>query len=298
MEMAVTLPEALTEMPVKAFLMQQGISRTLWKRIKHSGTFRLNGKPAIAARTLVKSGDLLSWETEKISAIEPEALPLSIIYEDSALLIADKPAGQLVHPTTKVAKGTLGNAVLAHFLANGEQHTYHPVHRLDKDTSGLVLIAKLPQVQYLLANRKGSKKFQRDYLAICEGTPSPQTGSITAPIARALPSIILRKVAEDGQRACTHYETIESRNGLSLIRLRLETGRTHQIRVHMSHIGCPLAGDELYGGQRERIGRQALHAYRLQFLHPLTREAINVTAPLPQDMKNLLQQEEFSKFPF
>ena len=298
MHMAVTLPEALAEMPVKAFLMQQGISRTLWKRIKHSGTFCLNGQPAIAANTVVKTGDTVSWEVEKSSDIRPEKLPLSVIYEDTGLLIVNKPAGQLVHPTTKEAYGTLGNAVLAHFLANGERHAYHPVHRLDRETSGLVLIAKLPQIQYLLTGRDGTKKFHREYIAICEGVPSPSAGIIDAPIARALPSIILRRVAEDGQSARTHYETIESKHGLSLVRLRLETGRTHQIRVHMAHIGCPLAGDDLYGGSKALISRQALHAYRLHFRHPLTQKAMNVTAPLPLDMEKLLQQEEFSKFHF
>ncbi|MBQ7498869.1 MAG: RluA family pseudouridine synthase [Selenomonas sp.] len=288
----VALSEALATMPAKAFLRQQGISNTLWKRIKHSGTFKVNGEIVNAARTMLKDGDTVSYQVEKPTDIEPEALPLDIRYEDEYLLIVNKPPGQLVHPTTKEAHGTLAGAVLYHYKGNGEAHSYHPIHRLDRDTSGLVLIAKEPQVQYLLAARDGTKLFHREYLAIVEGRPEPPEGLIDAPIARALPSIILRKVSPEGKEARTHYKTLScfAREGheLSLVELRLETGRTHQIRVHMSHLGHPLAGDDLYGGSLDLMQRQALHAYRLHFPHPVTKESIDIKAELPTDMQQLL----------
>ena len=288
----VVLPEALASMPAKAFLHQKGISSTLWKRIKHSGTFKVNGVVTNAARTMLKDGDTVSYQVEKPSEIEPEALPLDIRYEDEYLLIVNKPPGQLVHPTTKEAHGTLAGAVLYHYKAKGENHSYHPIHRLDRDTSGLVLIAKEPQVQYLLTAKDGTKRFHREYLAIVEGRPKPPEGLIDAPIARALPSIILRKVSPEGKEARTHYKTLSSmeREGklLSLIELKLETGRTHQIRVHMNYLGHPLLGDDLYGGSLELMQRQALHACRLHFIHPVTKEQINVKAELPRDMQRLL----------
>ena len=155
-QIRVELPEALTRMPVKAFLTQKaGISSTQWKRIKHSGTFRVNGILCNAARTEVRSGDIITFDIVRPSDIEPEDLPLDIRYEDDYLMVVNKPAGQLVHPTTKEAHGTLGNAVLYWYRAHGEHHAYHPVHRLDRNTSGLVLIAKVPQVQYKLTPRRG-----------------------------------------------------------------------------------------------------------------------------------------------
>lgn len=183
----VELPEALTSMPVKAFLTQhEGISSTQWKRIKHSGTFRVGGILCNAARTEVKTGDIISFDIVRPSDIEPEDLPLNICYEDDYLLIVNKPAGQLVHPTTKEAHGTLGNAVLYWYKAHDEHHAYHPVHRLDRNTSGLVLIAKVPQVQYKLTPRHGEGKlFHREYLALIEGELTPPEGLIDAPIARA-----------------------------------------------------------------------------------------------------------------
>ncbi len=284
----VALPEALASMPARAFLAQnQGISNTIWKRIKHSGTFRVNGELVNAARTELKTGDIVTYDILRPSNIAAEDLPLDIRYEDEWLLVINKPAGQLVHPTTQEARGTLANAVLFHYAQQGEAHAYHPVHRLDRETSGLVLIAKQPQIQYKLSP-KGIKTFHREYLALIPGELTPPAGTVDAPIARALPSIILRKVSPDGQAARTHYETLRTDHELSLVHLTLETGRTHQIRVHMAHLGHPLLGDDLYGGTRERIARQALHACRLSFTHPMTGQAICIEAPLPADMQRIV----------
>lgn len=283
----VKLPDTLA-MPVKMYLKEHcGLSSTIWKRLKHSGTFAINGILTNAARSIVKNGDVISYDILRPSNIEPENIPLDIRYEDDWLLIVNKPAGMLVHPTTKEPHGTLGNALMHYYQQKNTMHAFHPVHRLDRDTSGLVLIAKEPQIQYKLSP-KGQKLFTRDYLAIVKGGIMPPAGIIDAPIARSLPSIILRKVAPDGKPARTHYQTISTNNGLSFIKLRLETGRTHQIRVHMAHINHPLIGDDLYGGDPDIITRQALHAYKLQFIHPISQQMIVVTAPLPADMRRVL----------
>lgn len=275
--------DALTPMPVRAFLKaHQGISNTIWKRIKNSGTFAINGTICNATQANVKNGDIITYDILRPTDITPEDLPLDIRYEDEWLLIINKPASQLVHPTTKESSGTVGNALMHYFAAKGEAHAFHPVHRLDRDTSGLLLVAKEPQIQYQLSP-KGCKNFQREYQAIIQGELTPAAGLVDAPIARALPSIILRKVSPDGQSARTHYRTVKTNGELSLIELQLETGRTHQIRVHMAHLGHPLLGDDLYGGNMDFIQRQALHAFRLSFKHPMTGEKLIITAPPPAD---------------
>ncbi|SHK71970.1 23S rRNA pseudouridine1911/1915/1917 synthase [Selenomonas ruminantium] len=283
----VTLDNALTSMPVRAFLKAQtGISNTIWKRIKNSGTFAINGVNANAARSEVKDGDIITYDILRPSDIEAEELPLDIRYEDEWLLVINKPAGQLVHPTTKESHGTVGNALMHYFAAKGESHAFHPVHRLDRDTSGLLLVAKEPQIQYLLSP-KGCKNFKREYQAIIEGQLTPSAGTIDAPIARALPSIILRKVDPEGQPARTHYRTSKTNGQFSLLELELETGRTHQIRVHMAHMGHPLLGDDLYGGNMEWIQHQALHAFRLSFRHPMSNKDLVITAPPPEDFQQI-----------
>ncbi len=279
----VTLDSALTSMPVKAFLKaQQGISHTIWKRIKNSGTFAINGELCKATLAKVKTGDIITYNILRPSDIIPEDIPLDVRYEDEWLLIVNKPAGQLVHPVPQENHGTLGNAILHWYAVHGEEHAFHPVHRLDRDTSGLVLIAKEPQLQYLLSP-KGEKNFTRQYLAVIKGTLSPAEGTVDAPIARALPSIILRKISPEGKPAITHYRTIKNNGEFSLLELTLETGRTHQIRVHMAHLGHPLLGDDLYGGNMDFIQRQALHAFRLSFRHPMTGENLVITAQPPAD---------------
>jgi 23S rRNA pseudouridine1911/1915/1917 synthase len=280
--------DALPSMPVRAFLKaHQGISNTIWKRIKNSGTFAINGVICNATQSTIKDGDIITYDILRPTDIMPEDLPLDIRYEDEWLLVINKPAGQLVHPTTKESSGTVGNALMYYFTAKGEAHAFHPVHRLDRDTSGLLLIAKEPQIQYQLSP-KGCKNFKREYQAIIEGPLTPPDGLIDAPIARALPSIILRKVSPEGQSARTHYHTIKQGHSLSLIELELDTGRTHQIRVHMAHLGHPLLGDDLYGGNMDYIERQALHAFRLSFKHPMTGENLVITAPPPADFLRII----------
>ena len=257
-EMRVSLPGGM-ELPAKTYLTRsRGISGGLWKRIKHSGTFCKNGIPAIAARTAVRDGDVLSYALPIVSSVAPEALPLDICCED---------------------------AVLGLYAARGDLLNFHPCHRLDRNTSGLLLIAKRPEVQYYFTKHQGAVR--REYLALAEGTLAPPAGTIDAPIARALPSIILRCVAPAGKPARTHYRTEASDGRYSLLRLMLETGRTHQIRVHLAHLGHPLLGDDLYGGRTDAIARHALHAARLTLRHPRTEESLTVEASLPADMARI-----------
>ena len=274
------------ECPAKAYLMRAcGISSGLWKRIKHSGTFTVNGVPAIAARTMLHTGDIVFYDLPIVSSVTPERLPLAIVYEDDDLLIIDKPAGQLVHPTTKEAHGTVANAVLGLYAARGTRLDFHPCHRLDRNTTGLLLIAKHPEVQYQMA-KQGT--LTRAYLALIDGLLTPTEGIVDAPIARALPSIILRRVSPDGKPARTHYKTEWTNGGHTLLRLQLETGRTHQIRVHLAHLGHPLLGDDLYGGRTDLIPRHALHSAQLTLTHPRTGERLSIASPLPNDMAHIL----------
>ena len=284
-EHIVTLPTA-EECPAKAYLMRVcGISSGLWKRIKHSGTFAVNGLPAIAARTMLHTGDIVSYELTIVSSVTPERLPLAIVYEDNDLLIIDKPAGQLVHPTTREAHGTVANAVLGLYEERSIRLDFHPCHRLDRNTTGLLLIAKHPEVQYQMAKQN---TLTREYLALIDGMLTPTEGMIDAPIARALPSIILRCVSPNGKPARTHYRMEWTNTRQSLLRLRLETGRTHQIRVHLAHLGHPLLGDDLYGGSTNLIPRHALHSAQLTLTHPRTGERLSVESLLPEDMARIL----------
>ena len=281
----ITLPEG-AECPAKAYLMRVcGVSSGLWKRIKHSGTFAVNGIPAIAAHTMLRTSDIVSYELPIVSSVTPERLPIAIVYEDVDLLIIDKPAGQLVHPTTKEAHGTAANAILGLYEERGIRLDFHPCHRLDRNTTGLLLIAKHPEVQYQIAKQS---TLTREYLGLIDGMLTPTEGTIDAPIARALPSIILRRVSPNGKPARTHYQTEWTNRRHSLLHLRLETGRTHQIRVHLAHLGHPLLGDDLYGGSTELIPRHALHSAQLTLTHPHTGERLSVTSPLPNDMARIL----------
>lgn len=296
-ETKLTVPITIDAMTLREFLQKEcGFSATLWKKLRRSDTFSKNGCPADAARAIVRSGDTLCWQLEEESRIVPTDIPLDIRYEDASLLIVNKPAGMLVHPTGGEHRRTLANAVLFHYEACAEKHAFHPVHRIDRQTSGLVLIAKEPYIQHRLFVH-GAQGIERIYLAVIEGALSKPCGTINLPIARRPESIIERMVSPDGKRAVTHYATLYQADGRSLLALRLSTGRTHQIRVHLAHLGRPLSGDDLYGGSVRHITRQALHACHLSFRHPLHKETVTVYAPLPADMAALLPKIP-ANFPF
>lgn len=286
----ITHPAAGQPVLLKDLLRRLNISLTLRRKLKQSpGAILVNDEPA-AWLTTVNPGDTVTilWPGE--CRVPPSPLPLAIVYEDESLLVIDKPAGLLVHPTSGPPEPTLANAVVHHLSAG--QHRpggFHPLHRLDRNTSGLILIAKNPHVQHLLSG-DGGKQITREYLALVSGAVRPAAGIIDAPIGRRPGSIIERMVNPDGQPATTLYETVRVLAGHCLLKLKLETGRTHQIRVHLAHIGHPILGDDLYGGSTEHIQRQALHAARLRFTHPLTGEQLDLSAPLPADMAGVLSR--------
>ncbi len=213
-----------------------------------------------------------------------------IAYEDEDLLLVEKPAPLAVHPAPGQQGDSLLNYLLYHYETIGLQADVHVVNRLDRGTSGLMAVAKHAHAHERLASQLHSVDFSRLYLAVCEGRPSPPQGVIDAPIERAEGEVLRRCVRPDGASARTHYETLQSKNGRSLLRLRLETGRTHQIRVHLAHLGCPIVGDFLYGQECPDLPRRfALHAAEISLLHPITGERLHKISPLPADLEALLQ---------
>nr|WP_245867575.1 RluA family pseudouridine synthase [Sporomusa silvacetica] len=273
-------------LPVKDFLRRQaGLSLTLWRKIKNSGSIVINTRPA-AINDLVYPGDIITVSWPNNSSITPENLPLTILYEDEWLLVVDKPAGMLVHPTSGQHSGTLGNAVLHYYSTHNYLYGFHPVNRLDRNTSGLVLIAKRPDIQHML--NQNLQHITKQYLAITAAVPKPPQGIIDVPIGRKPGSIIEREVRPDGQQAITRYSVLTTFSNACLLDITLETGRTHQIRVHLSYIGCPLLGDDLYGGSINLLDRQALHAVKLILPHPITKQQLTLVSPLPTDLNNLI----------
>lgn len=228
---------------------------------------------------------------EQEAGFSPWWHPIDILYEDDFCLVADKPAGMAVHPDGSASgEGTLAGAVAFHYAATGQQVAVRHIHRLDRMTSGPVLYAKNPFAQAKLDEQMRRKAIDRLYVAVVRGIPAKPRGRVSAPIGRDRHVSGKRRVSPGGLDAETRYELVEAfpAAGASLLRLRLVTGRTHQVRVHLSHIGHPIVGDSLYGEADPRIGRQALHAERLVFAHPLTGETVDVSAPLPADIAGLL----------
>lgn len=233
-----------------------------------------------------KSGNLLKLRLfpRERPGMEPDWHELNILFEDDFMLIVNKPVGMEVHPSAHGQKGTLANAVAAYFEMTGKACKVRPVHRLDKDTTGPVVFAKNEAASVILEKSLKDKKIDRLYIALAEGRINPPKGVINAPIGQDRLHSTRRRVSETGEPAVTHYEVTDRLVDHSLVRLRLETGRTHQIRVHLAHIGHPVAGDGMYGGKRTYISRQALHGEKLVCFHPWSGEKIHVTAPLPEDM--------------
>ena len=248
-----------------------------------------------AAGDRVQAGQVLSvvvGDTEVSGAIVPAPGPLNIVYRDQDVLVLNKAPGVAVHPGPGHHTDTIGNFLMDYYRKEGILADFHPVHRLDRGTSGLLLVALHGHAQEVLKEQLHTPSFRRVYLAVCEGVPEPLSGVIDAPIGRLEGSALARTVRPDGQRAVTRYQTLGTGRGRALVRLELETGRTHQIRVHMAHIGHPLTGDFLYGTEDPAlIPRPALHAAELAFNHPITGRPMAFTAPLPQDMTVLAPEE-------
>lgn len=243
-------------------------------------------------RTPINSGDTLTvhiQETESSPNIPPEDLPLDIIYEDQDILVVNKPAGMPVHPSLNNYRNSLANALMYYYTRQGKPFVFRCTNRLDRDTSGLTVVAKHMVSSSILSAMAARHEIEREYLAIVRGSVNPPAGTINAPIGRTGSPLIERKIdPEHGELAVTHYRTVRENNGHSLVSLTLETGRTHQIRVHMLHLGYPLIGDYLYNPDMEYIRRQALHSYRLAFRHPITGEHMEFRAEMPADMSAVI----------
>ncbi|USK56677.1 RluA family pseudouridine synthase [Cytobacillus solani] len=276
---------------IKDFLKEKQISKAALTDIKFKGGFiTVNGSEQTVRYTL-KQGDSLTIgfpEEYPSEGMQGERISLHILYEDDFILVVNKPAGMSTIPSREHPAGSLANALIGHYEQKGLKATAHIVTRLDRDTSGLVLIAKHRHVHHLLSEQQKAKGVKRIYEAFSEGVLTNRIGVIEQPIARKKDSIIEREVSPNGQYACTCYEVISCYPTFTHLKLQLQTGRTHQIRVHLSYLGHPLLGDDLYGGSVDLINRQALHCCELSFYHPFLEKHLTIQQELPEDMRQLI----------
>lgn len=274
---------------IKDYLQEKGFSRqNIVELKKMQESILLNGVwEYVTCR--VKEGDVLCIhikEEESSEKIPPVELPFPIIYEDEDIIVINKPADMPIHPSLNNYENTLGNAAANYFAKQEKPFIFRCINRLDRDTTGLTILAKHMVSAGILQNEMLNRNIKREYLAIVDGSMEEEDGTIDAPIGRKSGSTIERMVDyENGERAVTHYKVLGRRKNATLIALQLETGRTHQIRVHMTSIGHPLLGDFLYNATDDRMSRQALHAWHLTFVHPITKEEMHLEAPIPEDMK-------------
>lgn len=263
-------------------------SRLLFKLIKNNQIL-LNNK-ICDTRNYANLGDMLTINfnyEEDNSNIVPIKMNLDIIYEDEWLLVINKPAGIAIHPSVLHYSDSLCNGVRFYYDSIGLKKKIRPVNRLDLNTSGLVIFAKCEYIQECLISQMKENLFKKEYLCYCDGIFENKSGTINLPICRKEHSIIERCISNEGQPSITHYEVLKEFDTYSLVKCILETGRTHQIRVHMSYIGHSLIGDSLYGYTSDLINRQALHCYKLGFIHPITQKFMNFCGEIPLDFKKL-----------
>ena len=267
------------------------LSGTVVRRVKWLEDGILVDGLRVNTRFCPAAGQVLSVRLSdpvRNSGIVPAPGPLDIVHEDDDLIVLNKAAGVPVHPGPGHFSDTLGNFLVDYYEKTGQEGDFHPVHRLDRGTSGLLVAAKHPHAQEVLKNQLHTEDFRRVYLAVCEGVPDPPSGVIDAPLGPRPGSLMEQMVRPDGRPARTKYGVLRRWGGRALVSLELETGRTHQIRVHMAHIGHPLTGDFLYGAEdRDLIPRPALHSGYLSFRHPITGENMQFSVPLPEDMARL-----------
>lgn len=297
--LTLTVPPELAGAEVNTLLRRTlGLSGTVLRRIKWlEDGVTLDGA-RVNVRVRVREGQTLAvrlTDPRPASGVVPAPGPLDIVYEDGDLIVLNKAPGVLVHPGHGHFDDTLGNFLIHHYKECGDESDFHPVHRLDKGTSGLIVAAKHPHAQEKLKDQLHTRAFRRVYLAVCDGAPPAPAGVINAPIGPVDGSLVQRQVRPDGRPARTHYRVLRPCGPRALVQLELDTGRTHQIRVHMSHLGCPLTGDFLYGAEdRALISRPALHSARLELTHPLTGARLRFAAPLPADLAALIPKENVS----
>ena len=288
-----TVTQTEEGMLLREFLLEiKQISRSGLCKLKNHGKILCNGE-FTTVRKKLSEGDrvLLIYPKEVISEyLKPEPISINIVYEDNDLLLVNKPAGVCVHPTKSHPKGTLANGVIFYLQSKGEEPGFHSVNRLDMDTSGLVLIAKNSYSMQQLFLQQQKKQLLRSYQALVQGSITWQRNTFTEPIRKIDGKTARREIHLTGQRAVTHAEVITVYSGHTLIKLVLETGRTHQIRLHLANMGFPLVGDSLYGGSRCLMSRHALHTDYIQFFHPRTAVKLSFQLPLPLDMQTALEE--------
>ena len=286
-----TVPDERNGVLLRDILRQElKISAALLRRMKQrEGAILKNEIPAFVT-VPVYAGDVLRLvleEEQKNDNVVPTEGELDIYFENEDVLVVSKPGDMSVHPSQGHYTTSLANIVVWHYEKQGTGFVFRPVNRLDRGTSGLMAIAKNAYSHAFFTEKIKEGSFAREYLAITEGVPGERVGEVDAPIMRREGSTIERMVHPDGKRAVTHYEVLEVQSGRALVKLKLETGRTHQIRVHMAHIGCPLAGDFLYGSEIDGFSRVALHSTSLETPLPFCNQTIKLSAKLPSDMAQI-----------
>lgn len=274
-------------MQVLEFLRSKGFSRHILTSMKPDKEALLVNGMRAGGRSILKEGDhfrVRVMETGSMEGIVPAPLPLDILYEDEDILVLNKPADMPVHPSIGNYTNTLANAAAFYFQQKNELCPFRCINRLDRDTSGSLILAKNALSAAILSAQMRNREIRRTYLAVVCGV-TPPSGTVSAPIGRVSDSVIQRQVdPEHGESAVTHYERLAVRNDHSLLEIHLETGRTHQIRAHMGYIGHPLPADYLYHPVYDHFKRQPLHSFQLNFRHPLTGKNLCFTAPVPKDM--------------
>lgn len=279
------LPPSSPPTRLKTFLQSLGLSGTYWKKMKAAGAITVNGIPT-QRDALLQPGDVVQWHfLPEHSELLPEASPIDILLETELLLAVNKPAGLVTHNAGKERTPALSRRVAWYYKEHALPCAVHPVSRLDRETSGLVLFAKNACVHHMLS----AGHLEKTYLGLTRGHWAEPEGLIDLPIGRKPGSIVERQVDPEGAPARTRYTVLEERGHLSLVQFTLETGRTHQIRVHCAALGHPLLGDTLYGTPG-RPGRHYLHAFRLQLTEPFTGKPLTLTAPLPEDFLTVWQK--------
>jgi 23S rRNA pseudouridine1911/1915/1917 synthase len=272
-----------------------GLSRSFVQQLVAEGRVKVNGREARSSASL-RAGDKIEVEVPppQPSSLEPEAIPLEIVYEDDDLVVVNKAAGMVVHPAPGHSGGTLANALLARYPEMQINGGVRPgiVHRIDQDTSGLLVVARHDRAMQALTEQQRARTMLKVYLAVVEGRFKEPTGTIEAPIGRHPADRLRMTVTPHGREARTHYKVAEELGDYTLLELRLDTGRTHQIRVHMLHRSRPILGDQTYGGRKSRpsfgLSRQFLHAHRLGFNHPADAAWREFVSPLPPDLEAAL----------
>lgn len=269
------------------------LSRGLLRRMRNGGQVCLNGRRAHITQR-VKTGDKIEiYFADSATDLVPEPMELDIVYEDDSLLAVNKAPNIPVHPTGGYPSGTLANGIAHLWQQRGLKRKIRLLHRLDRETSGVILIAKEPYAYHQLVRQLRSRRLKRKYLAVIKGKLNDKQGIIDQPIGMSSQADhgLKRTVTDSGRPACSHYRVIQEYASVSLVELELVTGRTHQLRVHLSWMGNPIVGDEMYGQASSMINRQALHAWSLDFIHPRTEQPVQIRIPLPGDMKSILNHQ-------